>query len=240
GGLAIQARLDNPEYFAQDNQKNIYVAESGGGANRVRRIDPEGVISTIAGTGIADSTGDGGPATAARLNVPVSVLLNPQNTHLFIAELIGHRVRKVDLSTGTISPFAGIGTPGFSGDNNPATQAQLNRPAGLAFDSVGNVYISDSVNHRIRKVDPSGNITTFAGTGAPCNPTTATCGDGGPASAAQLRNPDGLLFVPGDHLLIADRSDHRVRSIDLSTNTITTIAGTGTPAYNGDGISATT
>jgi sugar lactone lactonase YvrE len=225
GGPATAAQLTTPYGVAIDSG-NVYISDSGN--NRIRRVDPAtGTITTFAGTGVAGSAGDGGPATAAQLNGPAGVVV--ASGSLYIADFTGNRVRRVDLATGTITTFAGTGVAGSGGDGGPATSAQLNSPRGLAVDS-GNLYIADSVNNRVRKVDlATGTITTFAGTGV-----AGFSGDGGPATAAQLNGPAGVVVASGS-LYIADFTGNRVRRVDLATGTITTFAGTGVAGFSGDG-----
>ena len=142
-------------------------------------MDTSGTITTIAGSGPRGFSGDGGPATAARLNSPADVAVDGSG-NLYIADTGNDRIRKVDTS-GTITTIAGSGASGFSGDGGPATAARLNSPADVAVDGSGNLYIADTGNDRIRKVDTSGTITTIAGSGA-----SGFSGDGGPATAARL------------------------------------------------------
>src|ERR1051326_6029592 len=187
------------------------------------------VISTAAGTGTAGYTGDGGPATAAELNTPFGVAVDAAG-NFYIAEWSNHRVRKVDTS-GVITTIAGIGIAGFGGDGGPATEAALNSPEGVAVDSAGNVYIADSFNNRVRKIDTSGTITTIAGTGEP-----RYTGEG-VATQVGLNDPSGIAIDRSGNIYIADNSSHRVRK--LSGDTISTIAGTGIAGFSGDGGPAT-
>ncbi len=187
-----------------------------------------GDINTFAGTGCCGSSGDGGPATSAQLNgVAVNGVAVDASGNVYIADL-NSRVRKVD-SSGTITTVAGMGTNGFSGDGGPATSAELNGPEGPAVDASGNLYFADSGNSRVRKVDASGTITTVAGTG-----TAGFSGDGGPATSAELNYPFAVAVDGAGNLYIADRGDNRVRKVDAS-GTITTVAGTGTAGFSGDG-----
>lgn len=183
-----------------------------------------GIIQTVAGTGVPGSSGDGGAATAAQLAGPQGLAFDGSGD-LLIADTDNHLIRKVDVSTGVISTMAGTGTPGFSGDGGAATSAQLLHPAAVTVDPTGDLYIADTGNHRIRKVEAStGTITTVAGTGV-----GGLSGDGGAATAAQLANPQGVaLDLMGD-LLIADTGNGRVRKVDLSTGMIQTFAVVTTP-----------
>jgi sugar lactone lactonase YvrE len=193
-----------------------------------------GTITTVAGSGLQGFSGDGGPATSAKLNEPDGVAVDGKG-NIYIADLRNGRVRKVSPG-GTISTFAGTGVWGYSGDGGPATSAQLYAPQGVAVDGQGNVYIADRNNYRVRKVSAGGTITTFAGTGK-CLGGTCFSGDGGPATSAQLYSPSGVAVDGNGNLYIADRDNSRVRKV--SGGTITTIAGTSTKGFSGDGGPAT-
>lgn len=228
GGVATSARLRRPQGVVMDNAGNLYIADKSN--HRVRRVSSLGTISTIAGTGTAGFLGDGGLATAARLNAPCDVCLDGLN-NLYISDQNNRRIRKVDLSTGIISTIAGTGTAGYNGDGILATTARLNNPYGVEADSIGNVYVGDLANHRIRLINKStGLISTIAGTGV-----AGFSGDGGVATAAQIRNPSGLAFDKNGNLLFADFTNNRIRKINLSTGIITTVVGTGTAGFSGDG-----
>ena len=231
GRAAVQAELLGPSGMALDEAGNTYFAEYY--SNVVRKVESSGKITTVAGTGRwrLGYNGDGGLATQAELYRPQGVAVDTAS-NVYIADSYNHRVRKVDAS-GTITTLAGTGTQGYSGDGGPATQAQLYRPQGVAVDGASNVYIADSYNNRVRKVDASGTITTLVGTGA-----WGSSGDGGPATEAQLRVPYGLALDAFGSVYVADVYSHRVRKVDAS-GTITTLAGTGTPGYSGDGGLAT-
>lgn len=229
GGPAFDATLNQPGGIAIDSAGNVYIADF---ANyRVRKVDTAGVITTVAGTGTPGYSGDGGPATAAELNGPIGVAVDAGG-NLYIAEYYSSCIRKVDI-TGTITTVAGTGAPGYSGDGGAANTAALNYPTGVAVDSAGNVYIADGSNSRIRKVDPQGIITTFAGTGA-----FGFSGDGGPATDAVLDGPNGVAVDNAGKVYIADTYNNRIRVVGVS-GTITTVAGTGTAGYSGDGGEAT-
>lgn len=191
------------------------------------------VIQTFAGTGEAGFSGDGGPATKAQLNRPYDAAVD-SNGNVYIPEQRNHRVRKVAPS-GTITTVAGTGDAGFNGDQRQATDAQLFFPVGVAVDSNDNLYIADGANHRVRKVDTSsGVITTVAGTG-----NAGFSGDGGPASEAQLNFPFRVAVDDEAGLYIADAANHRIRRVDDTSRTITTVAGTGSGGFSGDGGPAT-
>ena len=229
GGPATEARLYGPDGLAVDGAGNLYVADYAN--HRVRRIDPEGVITTIAGTGERGFGGDGGPATEAQLNNPRGLAVDGSG-NLYVGDYYNHRIRRID-PDGVITTIAGTGDQGFGGDGGPATEAQLNFPTGLAVDGSGNLYVADQTNHRIRRIDPDGVITTFAGTG-----DRGFGGDGGPATEAQLNNPRGLAVDGSGNLYMADYLNQRVRRIDPD-GVITTIAGTGDRGFGGDGGPAT-
>ena len=161
--------------MALDAAGNLYIADTGN--NRIRKVDSAGTISTIAGTGERGFGGDGGPAGGAQLDWPYGVATDAAG-NLYITDTQNDRIRKVD-SAGTISTIAGTGERGFGGDGGPAVQAQLQSPNGVALDGAGNLYIADTRNNRIRKVDSAGTISTIAGTGE-----RGFGGDGGPAGGA--------------------------------------------------------
>ncbi len=226
GGHAAQARLGYVYGVAVDGEGNLYIADSTN--HRIRKVDSTGTITTIAGTGGHGFGGDGGLAAAAQFDRPYGVVVDEAG-NLYIADSTNHRIRKVD-STGTITTIAGTGESGFDGDGGPAAAAQLSAPTGVAVDGAGNLYIADTENQRIRKVDSTGPITTIAGTGER--------GDGGPAAEAQLSDPIGVAVDGAGNLYIAERDNQRIRKVD-STGTITTIAGTGELSFGGDSGPAT-
>ncbi len=226
GGPATSAAMHAPSGVAVDGQGNVYVADYGN--NRVRKVSPGGTITTIAGTGIAGFSGDGGPAALAQLYTPVGVAVDGQ-ANVFIADDRNNRVRKVSPG-GTITTIAGTGTRGVSGDGGAAASAQLNHPAAVAVDGQGNVYIADTENSRVRKVS-AGMITTIAGTGKAG--IFGFSGDGGPATTAQLSYPEAVAVDMRGSVYIGDSYNHRVRMV--SGGTITTIAGTGIAGFSGDG-----
>lgn len=183
------------------------------------------ILITIAGTGQPGYTGDGGKATAATLREPFHCELDGKG-HLYIAEATNHCIRKLDLQTGILTTVAGRGEKGYTGDGGPATRATMNEPYAVVVDAEDNLYIADRLNAVVRKVDgKTGIITTLAGTGQ-----KGYSGDGGPATAAQLREPNDVFLDGKGGLLIADVADWRIRRVDLKTGIITTFAGTGRPA----------
>jgi sugar lactone lactonase YvrE len=204
GGPAVSAQLNSPRAVAVDSAGTLYIADSGN--HRVRKITADGKISTVAGTGAANFSGDGGPATAAGLNYPRGVSVDSTGI-LYIADCNNHRVRKIT-ADGKISTVAGTGAANFSGDGGPATSAQLSSPVGVVVDSAGILYIADCNNHRVRKITADGKISTVAGTGA-----AKFGGDGGPAASAQLSSPHGVAVDCVDTLYISDYANHRVRKV---------------------------
>ncbi|MXZ34666.1 MAG: hypothetical protein F4Z21_05275, partial [Acidobacteria bacterium] len=229
GDPAVTAQLRGPAGVAVDSAGNLFIADSGN--DRIRRVDPSGVITTMAGMGARGFGGDNGSAVDAQLFIPAGVAVDSTG-NLFIADSANDRIRRVDPS-GTISTIAGTRQRRFNGDNGPATQARLHAPFGLATDNAGNLFIADYWNHRIRRVDPTGTISTIAGTGE-----RGHSGDGGPAVAARLNSPDGIVVDSAGNLFIADSSNHRIRRVG-PLGTITTIAGTGAWGFGGDNGPAT-
>jgi sugar lactone lactonase YvrE len=232
GGPATSGIVAFPGGLAVDSSGNIFIPDSG--TNRVRRLDAmTGIITTVAGNGFLGFSGDGGLATSAELNHPIDVAVDSSG-NLFIADEWNSLIRRVDAAAGIITTVAGNGTQGYGGDRGPATSASLNIPRGVAVDSSGNLFIGDSQNYRVRKVDTTGTITTVAGNG-----TQGFSGDGGPAINAELGWPSGVTLDALGNLLIADSINHRIRRVDAVTGIITTVTGNGTPGYSGDGGPAT-
>ncbi len=236
GGSARQARMAHPWSIAVDASGNVMFSDTDN--DRVRRISPAGIITTIAGTTDPSHGGDGGPASLANLRGPFHMSFDVDGNFLF-TESLDQRVRKIDRTTGIISTFAGtelippIGDTSL-GDNGPATQAEFFDPHGIAVDRAGNVFIGDSSDDRIRKIGRNGIITTIAGTGA-----TGYGGDGGAATKAQLNFPEGLAVDAAGNVFVADTYNHRIRRIDAVTGVITTVAGGGLRGFKGDGGPAT-
>ena len=248
GGAATAARLNIPQGVAVDGSSNLYISDTSN--NRIRKVDAStGNISTVAGSGatgfgLGGFSGDGGAATSATLNVPDDVAVDGSG-NLYIVDRLNNRIRKVDASTGNISTVAGSGATGFglggfSGDGGAATSATLQSPNGVALDNSGNLYIADSGNNRIRKVDAStGNISTVAGSGATGFGSGGFSGDGGAATSATLNVPDDVAVDGSGNLYIADTRNDRIRKVDASTGNISTVAGSGTRGFGGDGGAAT-
>jgi RHS repeat-associated protein len=232
-GSALNAELQYPSCVAVDSKWNVYVADYYN--SRIRKIAAStGVITTVAGNGTAGYSGDGGAATSAELNYPSCVAVDGAD-NIYIADTSNNRVRMVAASTGIISTIAGNGTYGYGGDGGTATNAHLALPSGVAVDTCGNIYISDTGNNRIRKVTGSpGTISTAAGNG-----TAGYSGDNGAATSAELNYPNGISVDSSCNLYIADLSNERIRKVTISTGKISTVAGNGTVGFSGDGGAAT-
>ena len=231
---ATKARLNYPVDLAVDRSGDIYIADDSN--NRIRKLTVStGILTTVAGTGLTTYNGDDIDATTAAINTPEGVGVDGLG-NIYIADTANHRLRKVTVSTGKITTVAGTGTPGTGKDGILATTSNLFRPASVAVDVEGNIYIADSANHRIRKVSAStGLISTVAGTG-----TRSYNGDNIDATTAQLSAPLAVAVDKNGDIYIADTFNNRLRKVTISTGKITTIAGTGVNSYNGDNIDATT
>ena len=227
-GPALMARLAAPTDVAVDRSGNVYIADPE--RNTVRRVDTQGTITTVAGTGERGDGGDGGLAVDAQLNGPIGVAVDADG-NLYFSDIGNDRIRRVN-TKGIITTIAGTGDEGYSGDGGSAVDAQLSAPRGLAVDGSGNLYIADTSNHAIRRVDTTGTITTVAGSGERGNG-----GDGGAAVEARLNTPRGIAVDGAGNLYIADSRTSTVRQVDTA-GIITTIAGTGEQGYGGDGGSA--
>ena len=229
GGQAREAAINQP--------RSIF-ATAGGGfvwaepwSNRVRIVDANGVITTLAGTGVAGYEGDGGSASSAKLNFVHSAAPTVDGGFL-LADTLNNRIRKVSAG-GVVTTVAGTGAAGFAGDGGPATSAQINNPRGVVALPDGGFLIPDSNNHRVRRVSPAGVITTVAGTGS-----QGFAGDGGPATAAQLSIPFGVAPTGDGGFLVVDVGNQRIRKV-AANGTISTVAGNGIAGSTGDGGPAT-
>jgi sugar lactone lactonase YvrE len=245
GEAATSAELNGPQGVAVDKSGNLYIADTWN--NRIRKVTVStGKISTVAGDGTKGYSGDGGAATSAELYYPEGVAVDNAG-NIYIADVGNSRIRKVTVSTGKISTVAGDGTLGYSGDGGAATSAELYEAIDVAVDSVGNLYISDWGNARIRAVNtgtakitianvaiPAGDIATIAGTG-----TFGFSGDGGPAVSAEMDEPHGIAVDTSGNVYFADYFNDRIREITASSGDISTFAGDGTASYTGDGGAAT-
>ncbi len=227
GGPALKALLADPAGLAFDNDGNLLIADSGN--QRIRKV-VDGKISTIAGNGARSYSGDGGPATNASLYNPLGVSVDSLG-NIYIGDNINQVIRMID-PAGIIHTVAGNSKSGFSGDGGPATAAELNSPEGAIADGNGNLYITDSENDRVRKVDSSGTISTYAGNG-----TFGTSGSGGPATSASIAAPQGLAIANGKLYISADND---IWAVDTTTQVITLIAGSpqGIAGFNDDGNNA--
>lgn len=256
GGPANSAALDLPSAVVVDSSGDVIIADQ---ANfRLRRVNADGIIDTIAGTGVRGYSGDGGLATEARLSSPVGQAAAPAaridigpDDQIYIADTGNHVVRMID-TDGVIHTLAGTGEPGYSGDGGSGTFATFNTPSDVALAPNGILYVADTQNHVVRRIRPNGTVDTVAGTG-----NRGFSGDGGPAHSAQLDRPYGVEVAPNGDLYIADTHNHRVRKVSAQpgpppptpeptpppeiipcTNVVGSIctwAGTGATGFDGDG-----
>ena len=223
------AGLKQPTAVAWLGDGSVLVADYAN--HRIRRISPSGQITTVAGSGAAGSSGDGGPATSARLSHPIDVEATADGGFL-VADLGSKRIRRVS-PVGIITTVAGTGADGTTGDGGPATKARLSAPTGVAATADGGFLVVDAGAHRVRRVSPGGTITRVAGTGSP-----GWAGDGGPAVSAQLNTPLGVAALPDGGFLVTEYEGHRVRRVSAG-GVISRVAGTGALGFSGDGGAAT-
>jgi hypothetical protein len=228
GGPAISAQLNSPWAVVVDTAGNLFITDNGN--NRIRKVTPDGIITTVAGNGTTDFSGDGGPATSAGISLPLAaaVALDAAGD-IFIPDRGNNRIRKVT-PDGVITTIAGNGSSAFSGDGGPALAAGLSATA-IAVDPNGNIYFNSFDNNRVRKVTPGGVISTVAGNGSP-----GSSGDGGPATSAQLYGSWGIALDTAGNLFITDSA--RIRKV-TPAGIISTVAGDGSPGFKGDGGPAT-
>ena len=229
GGPGTAATLTRPYDVVVDRSGNIFISDDN---QYIRKLAPSGIITSIAGVGISGYSGDGGPATDAEINYSGGMAVD-NSGNLYFTDYLNSRVRIIT-PAGIINTIAGTGTPGFSGDGGPATAAMLNGPESIAIDLADNIYIAEAGNSIVRKISPSGIISTYAGTGT----SVGSTGDGGPATAALLAGPSGIAVDDTGNVYIADLGNSKVRKISVS-GTITTIGGTGGHGFGGDGGPAT-
>lgn len=225
GGQAVNAKIQHPEGTCVDSQGNLYIADLTGCV--VRKVTPNGIISTYAGTGIPASSGDGGLAINAQLKNPRAVAVDALD-NLYIIEIYGNKLRKVDKNTGIINTIAGTGVAGFSGDGGPANLAKLNSPSGVAIDYKGNIFIADRYNNRIRRIDTAMKISTYAGNGLFGNPTDSVL-----ATNTTFRMIVDVAVDWAGNVYIADLYDRKIRKVD-NTGIIYTYAGDGFGGNSGD------
>ncbi len=225
GGPATAARFNKPIDMLADQAGNLYVIDNGN--QRIRKIDTFGVVTTFAGNGVVGYSGDGGPATAASLHDPSRMTMDAVG-NIFFADAMNNVIRKIT-PAGIITSVVGNGTAGFSGDGGPATAGSLSQPLGVAFDGNYNMYIADGNNHRIRKVSASGVISTFAGNGL-----ATVSGDGGPATAASMKYPNGITTDISCNVYFSDWQGQTIREIGTD-GIINTVVGNGTAGFSGDG-----
>ena len=229
GACAVDALLNFPGAVAIDAHGHVYIADTMN--HRIRKVDAKsGIITTIAGTGQKRWSGDGGAATSAALNEPTALALD-QKGYLYIADQSNHRVRRVDLETGTITTVAGTGEAGYGGDGMAGQDAGLSGPSGLAVAADGTLYIADTFNGRIRKIEAgTGIITTAVGDGNEYRY------QGNPQElSTSLSRPYGIALDAEGHLLITDSDSHLIRRWHRQKKIITRVAGNGVAGYGGDG-----
>ena len=225
GGPATDAPIGRPTAVALDSKGNLYIANEQ--IPRVRMVTPEGIITTVAGTDSTEVQDGDRPATETNLSNAYGIATDLDD-NLYVLSRGHSKIFKIG-ADGIAQHIAGTGESGFSGDGGPALKAQFNFPNHLVADATGNLFIADTANHRVRKISTQGVITTVAGTGK-----SGFSGDGGPATEAELGAPAAIAIDADGNLYIAEFFNHRIRKI-TTDGTITTIAGTGTPGYNGDG-----
>ncbi|GAA4465092.1 hypothetical protein GCM10023093_16700 [Nemorincola caseinilytica] len=231
GGPATAAEIGIPTSLAMDKFGNLFISDNSNSV--IRKVNPAGIISTVAGDAMVIGggyAGDGGPATASLLMWPEGIAVDTFG-NLYVADNGNNMIRRIS-TTGIITRVAGTGSLTYSGDGGMALAAGLSTPRGIAVDVSGNIYVSDNMNHRVRKISAGGIITCLAGSG-----TMGYSGDGGPATAAEMKFPRGLAVDKYGNVYVADCANNAIRKIDGS-NTITTFAGAGTPGHSGDGGSA--
>ncbi len=235
-GQATSATLYDPYGVVLDASSNVYTAD--GANNRVRKISSSTtIITTVVGSGSSSYNGEGLTGTSVNLGYPRDIAFDSTYANLYITDRDNNRIRKFIISTSLVYTVAGCSTStGFSGDGGAATSAYLNSPRGIKVDSSGNIYIADYGNNRIRKVTAAtGIITTIAGSST----STGYSGDNGAATSSKLNYPRGVALDSSGNVYIGDTSNNRIRKVTISTGIITTVAGTGSTGFSGDGSEGT-
>lgn len=228
GGQATSAQIDNPFGLVRGPDGALWFCEYTG--QRIRKVNADGTIQTMAGNGKKGYSGDGGPALEASFNLPHEIRFDKDGNY-YIADMTNHAIRRVDGKTGVITTLAGTGQPGYSGDGGPANQAQLKQPHSIQFGPEGDLYICDIGNNVIRRVNlTSGKIETFAGTGKP-----GATPDGASIQGTPLKGPRSLDVDKDGNLWLATREGNQVLKFDLKTSTIHLIAGSGAKGFTGNG-----
>ncbi len=228
GALATKAKLDQPFGIVRGPDGALYICDTNN--HVIRRVDRQGVITTVAGTGKKGYSGDGGLATKSELNEPYEIRFDKQG-NLFLVERLNHTVRRVDAKTKVITTIAGNGQQGFSGDGGRANEATMSQPHSIQFDARGDLYICDILNHRIRKVTmKTGLITTFAGTGE-----KKSTPDGAQIAGAPLHGPRAMDFDKQGNMWLALREGNAVYKLNMKAGTIHHVAGTGQKGFTGNG-----
>jgi len=228
GGAATSAQVDNPFGLTRGPDGALWFCEYTG--QRIRKVDADGTIHTMAGTGKKGYSGDGGPALQATFNLPHEIRFDKAG-NFYIADMTNSAIRRVDAKTGIITTFAGTGEPGYSGDGGQANQAQLKQPHSIQFDPAGDLYICDIGNNVIRKVDmKSGRISTFAGTGKP-----GATPEGAPVAGTPLKGPRSMDFDAAGNPWIVTREGNQVLKFDLKAGMIHVMAGSGKSGFTGNG-----
>ncbi len=228
GGPATQAQINNPFGVVRGPDGALWFCEYSG--QRIRKIDADGAIRTVAGSGERGYTGDGGPALEASFNLPHEIRFDAEG-NLYVADMANHAIRRIDARTGIVTTVAGTGQRGYDGDGGPAMTARLSSPHSIQFGPDGLLYICDIGNHVIRRLDPrTGVISAFAGTGRPGDTP-----DGAPIKGTPLRGPRSLDFDRQGNLWLATREGNQVFRFDLEKRTIHHVAGTGEKGFTGNG-----
>jgi streptogramin lyase len=228
GGPATAAQIDNPFGLVRGPDGALWFCEYTG--QRIRKVDLDGTIHTMAGNSKKGYSGDGGPALQASFNLPHEIRFDKAGNY-YVADMANHAVRRVDAKTGTITTFAGTGAAGYSGDGGPANKAQLKQPHSIQFGPDGSLYICDIGNNVIRRVDmKTGNISTFAGTGKPGDTP-----DGSPIAGTPIKGPRSMDFDKAGNLWLVTREGNQVLKLNLKAGKIHLIAGNGKKGFTGNG-----